>query len=108
MNIKLTEAAAKHVESMLKQRGHGLGLRLGTTKSGCTGFSYVFDYADELADEDLVFETLGVKLIVDKQNLALLDGAEVDFVKTDPLNQVFQIRNPNVKDMCGCGESFNV
>jgi iron-sulfur cluster assembly protein len=108
MNIQLTESAARHVENMLAKRGHGIGLRLGTTKSGCTGYSYVIDYADELTEQDLVFESHGVKLIVEKQNLELLDGAEVDFAKSDAINQVFQIRNPNVKDKCGCGESFNV
>ena len=108
MQIKLTESAAKHVESMLAKRGRGIGLRLGTTQSGCTGFAYVIDYADSLTEEDLVFESHGVKVIVAKQYLKMLAGVEIDFTKSDAINQVFKINNPNVKDMCGCGESFNV
>lgn len=108
MAIHLTTDAAKHVQQMLRQRGHGLGLRLGMKPSGCTGFAYVVDYADTLAPDDRVFESHGVKVIVDQLHLAQLEGTEIDFISNNIINSGFEFRNPNVKDMCGCGESFNV
>jgi iron-sulfur cluster assembly protein len=108
MAIQLTESAAKHINNMLEKRGHGLGMRLATRKSGCTGFAYVVDYADDFGDDDVVFESQGVKLVVDKTSLLQLNGLEVDYVKNNALNQGFEFRNPNVKEMCGCGESFSV
>lgn len=108
MAISLTEAAAQHVSKMLAQRGHGVGLRLGTKKSGCTGFAYVVDYADEIGADDQVFESHGITIVVDGSSLAYLDGTEVDFVQANLLNRGFEFRNPNAKDHCGCGESFSV
>lgn len=108
MSVSLTPAAAKHVESMLAKRGSGIGLRLGTKKSGCTGFAYVVDYADELNQNDQVFESHGVKIIVDPESLTQIDGIEIDYLTNNMLNQGFEFRNPNIKDLCGCGESFSV
>ena len=108
MSVQLTEAAARHVRKMLEQRGTGLGLRLGTRVSGCTGFAYVLDYADELQEGDTVFESFGVKVIVDRKNLGNLDGTTVDYQKTNAINSGFEFNNPNVADTCGCGESFSV
>lgn len=106
--VSLTESAAEHVAKMLHQRGNGLGLRIATKKSGCTGFAYVVDYADEIDEGDQVFESHGVKVVVDTASLAKIEGMEVDFVRDNVLNQGFEFRNPNVKNMCGCGESFSV
>ena len=108
MAVQLTEAAAQHVAREIAKRGSGEGLRVSTKKSGCTGFAYVVDYADEIAADDRVFESHGVRVVVDPGSLAQLDGTVIDFVKTNLLNQGFEFRNPNVKDMCGCGESFSV
>ena len=108
MAIQLTETAARHVQGMLEKRGSGIGLRLGTRKSGCTGFAYVVEFADQVDQDDLVFESRGVKLVVNPSSLPALDGTEVDFVKQNVLNSGFEFRNPNVKDACGCGESFSV
>jgi iron-sulfur cluster assembly protein len=108
MTVTLTEAAARHVASQLERRGHGLGLRVGTKKSGCSGFTYAVDYADELGADDRVFESHGITVVVDEANLERLDGLEIDFVTTNLLNQGFEFRNPNAKDHCGCGESFRV
>ena len=108
MGIALTENAARHISSMLEKRGHGIGLRLSTKKSGCTGFSYVVDFADEVAAEDLVFDSQDIRIVLNEQDLSLLDGTEVDYVQTNAINQGFEFRNPNVKDVCGCGESFGV
>lgn len=108
MAVTLTDAAANHITKMLTQRGHGVGLRVGTKKSGCTGYAYVVDYADALDEGDHVFESRGVRVVVDAESLSRIDGMEVDFVKSSLLNEGFEFRNPNVKDECGCGESFSV
>ncbi len=107
MAIQLTESAAEHVHKMLEKQP-GLGLRLATRKSGCTGFAYVVEYADEITENDQVFESHGVKVVVDTASLPMLDGMTVDFVQQNVLNQGFEFINPNVKNMCGCGESFSV
>ncbi|HJY41698.1 MAG TPA: iron-sulfur cluster assembly protein IscA [Steroidobacteraceae bacterium] len=107
MSISLTSAAADRVRSFLGRRGHGVGLRLSVKKTGCSGFAYVVNYADEIGADDVVFENQGVKVIVDRASLGLIDGTEVDFVKQG-LNEAFRFRNPNVKGECGCGESFTV
>ena len=107
MSISLTSSAADRVRSFLGRRGHGVGLRLSVKKTGCSGFAYVVNYADEIGADDVVFENQGVKVIVDRASLGLIDGTEVDFVKQG-LNEAFRFRNPNVKGECGCGESFTV
>ena len=108
MTVALTEVSARHIASMLATRGHGVGLRLGTRKSGCSGFAYVVDYADTITADDVIFESHGVKVVVDKQSLPQVDGIEVDYVRSNAINQGFEFRNPNIKDLCGCGESFSV
>jgi iron-sulfur cluster assembly protein len=107
MAISLTLSAADRVRSFLASRGHGFGLRLGVRKTGCSGFAYVVNYADEIHPEDLVFEEHGVKIFVEPSSLSLIDGTIVDFVKQG-LNEAFRFNNPNVKGECGCGESFSV
>ena len=107
MAISLTDSAASRVLNHLEARGKGVGLRLGVTKTGCSGYSYVINYADEIAASDIVFEDKGVKVVVDPEALALIDGTEVDFVKNG-LNEAFSFRNPNIAGECGCGESFNI
>ena len=108
MAVKLTENAARHVTREIEKRGSGEGLRIRTKKSGCTGFAYVVDYADTVDTGDHVFESHGVKVVVDEKSLEQLDGLTVDFDKTNLLNEGFEFRNPNIKEMCGCGESFSV
>ncbi len=107
MAIQLSEAAAERVRNHLAKRGAGVGLRLGVKKTGCSGFAYVVNYADEIRPEDAVFEARGVKVVVDPASLPLIDGTEVDFVKQG-LNEAFKFKNPKAKGECGCGESFNV
>jgi iron-sulfur cluster assembly protein len=108
MSIILTPAAAARVQTMLEKRGSGIGLHLSTKVSGCTGFAYVVDYADDVSESELVFETQGVKVIVPEKSMAQLDGMTLDYVKNGLLNEGFEFLNPNVKDMCGCGESFSI
>ena len=107
MSITLTEAAASRVRNYLGNRGKGLGVRLGVKTSGCSGLAYVLEFVDELAEGDQVFEDRGVKVIIDSKSLVYLDGTELDYGK-EGLNEGFRFNNPNVKDQCGCGESFKV
>ncbi|HHW2584369.1 TPA: iron-sulfur cluster assembly protein IscA [Pseudomonas aeruginosa] len=107
MAISMTEAAAKHVQRSLEGRGKGEGIRLGVRTTGCSGLAYVLEFVDELAAEDLVFESRGVKVIIDPKSLVYLDGTELDFTR-EGLNEGFKFNNPNVRGECGCGESFNV
>ena len=107
MSITMTEAAAKHVGKALTQRGKGIGLRLGVRTAGCSGMAYKLEYVDELNPDDLVFESSGVKIVIDPKSLAYLDGTELDFTR-EGLNEGFKFNNPNVQDECGCGESFHV
>jgi iron-sulfur cluster assembly protein len=107
MAVSLTDSARDRVLTFLRNRGHGLGLRLAVKKTGCSGFAYIVNYADDIGRDDVVFEQGGVKVIVDPESLRMIDGTEVDFVR-EGLNEAFKFRNPNVKGECGCGESFNV
>ena len=107
MNINLTESAAQRIQDQLAKRGRGLGLRVGVKASGCSGYSYVIDYADEIRQEDQVFEAHGARLVVDAKSLPILEGTTLDFQR-EGLNQMFRFLNPNAKDACGCGESFSV
>ncbi|PJG82985.1 iron-sulfur cluster assembly protein IscA [Caviibacterium pharyngocola] len=107
MAITLSESAANRVRTFLANRGKGIGLRLGIKTSGCSGLAYVLEFVDVLNEDDQVFEQDGVKVIVDSKSLVYLDGTQLDFVK-EGLNEGFKFSNPNVKDQCGCGESFNV
>jgi iron-sulfur cluster assembly protein len=107
MAVTLTEAAARHVAGFMTRRGKGVGLRLGVRTTGCSGLAYKLEYADVIEPEDLVFECHGVKVVVDPKSLPFLDGTELDFAR-EGLNEGFKFNNPNVKDECGCGESFKV
>lgn len=108
MAVTLTESASNRVKKMLAKRGHGLGLRVATKVSGCAGFAYVVDYADEINPDDAVFKSFGTQVVVDAKSLLNIDGMEIDYVQESLLNEGFDFRNPKVKDSCGCGESFTV
>ncbi|OIR02858.1 iron-binding protein IscA [mine drainage metagenome] len=69
--------------------------------------AYTLEFVDELNEEDVTFESHGVKVIIDPKSIVYLDGTELDFTK-EGLNEGFKFNNPNVKDECGCGESFTV
>jgi iron-sulfur cluster assembly protein len=107
MAITLTDSAADRVQTFLAKRGGGIGVRLGVKTSGCSGLAYVLEFVDELDADDRVFEDHGVKVIIDSKSLVYLDGTELDYGK-EGLNEGFKFNNPNVKDECGCGESFKV
>ncbi|WER44794.1 iron-sulfur cluster assembly protein IscA [Cupriavidus sp. WKF15] len=105
--ITMTEKAARHVARYLERRGKGVGLRLGVKTTGCSGLAYKLEYVDDLQPEDQVFESHGIKVIVDAKSLPYIDGTELDYAR-EGLNEGFRFNNPNVKDECGCGESFTV
>ena len=107
MAITLTDNAAKHVQGFLSRRGKGVGLRLGVRTSGCSGMAYKLEFADEVSDGDLQFESHGVTVLVDPNSLPYIDGMELDYTR-EGLNEGFKFNNPNVKNECGCGESFSI
>ncbi|OFZ86087.1 MAG: iron-sulfur cluster assembly protein IscA [Betaproteobacteria bacterium RBG_16_66_20] len=107
MPVTLTEKAANRVQAFLAKRGKGVALRLGVRTSGCSGMAYKLEFADAINPEDAQFDSHGVKVLVDPKSLPYLDGTVLDFAK-EGLNEGFKFRNPNVKDECGCGESFNI
>jgi len=107
MAITLTELAADHICSQIEKNGNGVGLRISVKKSGCSGFAYVLDIAKEVLATDSVFESHGAKVLVDAESLEFLNGTEVAYTRQG-LGFAFKFNNPNVKDECGCGESFAV
>ncbi|WP_292976115.1 iron-sulfur cluster assembly accessory protein [Nitrosomonas sp.] len=107
MTITLTERAARQIRHQLDKRGKGIALRLGVKKSGCSGFAYSFDYADDMLDDDQLFESNDAKVIVKRDQLSFIDGSEIDFVQ-EGLNSSFKFSNPNIDNTCGCGESFSL
>lgn len=107
MAVTLTEQAAERVKKFLSNRGQGVGLRLGVRTSGCSGMAYVIEFADQVEPDDMVFEDHGVKVLVDQKSLVYLDGTQLDYVR-EGLNEGFKFKNPNVKQTCGCGESFGI
>lgn len=106
MSITVTANAARRIESFLAQRS-AIGLRLAVKTSGCSGMAYALEFADAAGPDDLRFDSLGVTLLIDPASLPFLDGTELDFVR-EGLNEGFKFNNPNVKNQCGCGESFTV
>jgi len=107
MAITLTDRAANHVQNYLSKRGKGVGVRFGVRTTGCSGMAYKLEFVDAVNDEDQAFESHGVKVFVDPKSLVYIDGTELDFVR-EGLNEGFKFNNPQEKDKCGCGESFNV
>jgi iron-sulfur cluster assembly protein len=107
MAITLTSNAAARVNAFIKNRGKGIGLRLGVKTTGCSGLAYKLEFVDNINPDDEVFDSEGVKVIVDKKSLQYIDGTELDYTK-EGLQEGFKFTNPNVKDECGCGESFTV
>jgi iron-sulfur cluster assembly protein len=105
--LKATEKAGNHIKRFIAKRGRGIGIRLSVKTTGCSGLAYVLEYADEKITHDLMFESQGIKIFVDPKSLVYLDGTEIDFTR-EGLNEGFKFSNPNVRNACGCGESFNV
>jgi iron-sulfur cluster assembly protein len=107
MGLSLTAGAASEVRRMIEERGRGIGIRLMVEPSECSGLAYSLQFVDEASGNDIVYESHGTKVVTDMQSLPLLDGTEIGFV-SDADGSGFDIRNPNVKRSCGCGDSFYV
>ena len=107
MALTMSPTAIHHVQKHLQNRGKGIGIRLGVKTTGCSGLSYVLEFVDGFAEEDEVFPQDGFSLVVDPKSLSYLDGTELDYAK-EGINEGFKFNNPNVKNECGCGESFHV
>lgn len=107
MAFTFTESAAKQIKNQLAKRGSGLALRIGVKQTGCSGYAYTYDYADEVMAGDHLFEGYDTKVVLDDESLRYIDGSKLDFV-SEGLKQTFKIENPKVTAMCGCGESFSI
>ncbi len=106
--IKITDAAAERFKSLLVKRDQApAGLRISVKAKGCSGLSYVIDYADEKGPNDEVVQDKGVTIFIDPRATMFIIGTEVDYVE-DKLQSGFVFKNPNEKGRCGCGESFHV
>ncbi len=106
-SVRLTESAADRVKALIKMEGKpSLFLRLGVLAGGCAGFQYTFNLEDTKGDDDIVFTSHNVELVIDESSLDLLNGAEIDYVE-EMVGASFTVRNPNADSSCGCGNSFS-
>lgn len=102
--ITLTKPAAARIADQIA-KNNATALRFAAKESGCSGYSYVMDFAESIAADDTVFENFDVKVVVDPKSLGILTGTQIDYV-SEGLNQTFKFSNPKATDQCGCGESF--
>lgn len=107
MSITITENAARYIQQQIAKNGKDSVFRIGIKKTGCSGFSYTFDFVDEIKENDQLFESCKTKIVVDSESLPFLDGSQIDFTK-DGLNSTFKFSNPNIDSTCGCGDSFSL
>lgn len=105
--ISLTNNAKNKFRQQLKERGKGLGIRLDITETGCSGYAYKIDFADEWKTEDFLSIHDELYIWITKKAYPLLDGVKIDYIKRG-LNEQFDFINPNESGRCGCGESFTV
>jgi len=106
--ITITSNALNHVQYLLEKRGKpSLGLRIGVKSGGCSGLSYIVEYADEKRQFDEIVEFPGVNVIIDPKAIMYLIGTEMDYVDGD-FKSGFVFNNPNEKNKCGCGKSFSI
>jgi iron-sulfur cluster assembly protein len=105
--INITDTAIRKIQQNLARRGSGIGIRIGTRTTGCSGLAYVLEYVDAPTASDQVFDQQAFKIVVDPKSLPIVDGITVDYVRQG-LNEGFEFINSNEKDRCGCGESFRI
>lgn len=106
--VKITDSAAERIKQLLEKRGKpSAGIKVGVKKGGCSGLSYIIEYADEVGKFDEVIEEKGVRVLIDPKAIIYLIGTTMDFVQ-EKMKAGFVFVNPNEKGRCGCGESFHV
>ena len=106
--MRLTEAAASRIKSVMAQAGKPVaGVRVGVKNGGCAGMEYTMEYADAVNPTDEIVEDKGVKLLIDPKAVLFLLGTEMDY-KTEKLSAQFVFNNPNQTSACGCGESVQL
>ncbi len=106
--VTMTQKALDHIRHEISKQGHGIGIRLGTKKSGCNGYAYVIDIIDEIKTNEFQFVIANdMTLVVDKKDWSLVKGTQLDYVR-EGINHKLMYRNPNETGSCGCGESFSV
>jgi iron-sulfur cluster assembly accessory protein len=105
--IQLSEPAAHYLRAQIARHPGAVAVRLAVERAGCSGFRYRIDRADEIREDDAVFESAGVRIAVDRASLPYVQGTRVDLVR-EGLARRLRYENPNVRQNCGCGESFGV
>jgi iron-sulfur cluster insertion protein len=103
----LSAAAAQRIQTMLSGEPDGSFFRVAVNGGGCSGFQYEFSIDTARQDDDLVFVSHGVEVVIDEMSLELVDNAELDYVQ-DLMGSYFSVSNPNATASCGCGTSFSV
>jgi len=106
-DISVTESAVRRIQKLADREGEKPVLRVSVEGGGCSGFSYQFAFADHQADDDLVIERDGVRVLIDPVSIPYMEGSQIDFVD-DLIGQSFKITNPNASSSCGCGTSFSI
>lgn len=106
-DVTLTASAAKRINAILAKQDGAAYLRVSVEGGGCSGFSYKFDFAGDVAADDFIVELDGAKVLIDEMSLEYLRGSEIDF-SSELIGAAFKIRNPNATAACGCGTSFSV
>jgi len=105
--INVTQPARQQILKSLAKRGKGLGIRIGIKTTGCSGLSYVLEYADQINDDDYIVMYDGFGIFVDRKHTVYVKEMTIDYV-CKGLNEGFEFINPLEKSRCGCGESFRV
>jgi len=103
--ISLSERAAKHFAAQLAKHPGAVAVRFSVEPAGCSGFGYRVDHAEAIRDDDVVFESRGLRIAVDPSSLPYVQGTTLDVVQ-EGLARRLRFNNPNARQTCGCGESF--
>ncbi|QCI23152.1 HesB/IscA family protein [Buchnera aphidicola] len=104
--IKISHQAERQMYKLIKKENK-IGIRLGIKKIGCAGMKHYMELIETICHTDISFNSKKILILVDSKYISILDGIEIDFIKTG-INYVFKFNNKKIKNLCGCGESFNI